>query len=245
MKKALLFLVFFCSIITFLSTLSIYAADEEITRGEFAKHLAESMGIAYKLGPNPQAEDYVNLLRKEGLKIPADFETSKIITKEEKADLLSQALSAERKTGVTAKEDTQIFRDKAVIIKVTGNVMIKRQKETDWTPAIIDMQLVEGDYIKTEKASSALLRVGVAGRIEIKENSELAFQSLSTQQDKKSENILLYLAMGEIFVDVKGLDEKSKFETHTPTTVAAVRGTTYIVRVEAAEGKTEVREKTK
>jgi hypothetical protein len=243
MKKALSVFAVFCSIITLLSPLSVYATDQEVSRGEFAKHLAESMGITYQLGPNPQAEDYINLLRKEGIKIPADFETSKTITKEEKADLLSQALAIERKTEPKGKEDTQIFRDKAIIIKVNGNVLIKRQKEAEWTPAIIDMQLVEGDYIKTDKESSALLRVGVAGRIEIKENSELAFQSLATQKDKKSENILLYLAMGEIFVDVKGLDEKSKFETHTPTTVAAVRGTTYIVKVEPAEGKTEVREK--
>lgn len=245
MKKYLSVLAIICSLLAVLASCTIYAADEEVTRGEFIKHLAESMGITYKLGPNPQMNDYVNLLREGGINIPENFDITKTITKEEKTDLLSQALAIERKMEPKGKETSEIFRDKAVIIKLTGNVMIKRQNETEWSPAQLDMQLVQGDYIKTDKNSSALLRVGVAGRIEVKENSELAFQSLSTQENKKSENILLYLSIGEIFVDVKRLDEKSKFETHTPTTVAAVRGTTYIVKVEASKGKTEIREQSK
>jgi hypothetical protein len=243
MKNYFIITAVFCACLVFLSPLNVYSADEQITRGEFLKHLAESMGVTLKLPQNPHIDDYVNLLKNEGIKIPADFDTTQMISKTEKANFLSQALAIERKA--QPKEIAQTFRDRAVIIKITGSALVKRQSETEWIPASLNMQLVEGDYIKTERESSVLLKVGVAGRIEIKENSELLFQALSTQKDKKAENVLLYLAMGEIFVDVKGLDPDSKFETHTPTTVAAVRGTTYIVRVEPAEGKTEIREEVK
>lgn len=230
-----------CFIILF-SLVNALCAEEEITRAEFIKQLTESMGITYKLPEGPQILDYVNLLRKEGIKLPPDYDASKTITKEEKSDLLSQALAIERKMKEEGREVLEVYRNKAIIIRLTGEVMIKREGETEWIPAKTDMELTQGDYIKTGKGSSALLRVGVAGRIEVKENSEMLLRTLATQADKKSENILLYLAMGEILVDVREIEEKSRFETHTPTTVAAVRGTIYIVKVEPLLGKTEIRE---
>lgn len=237
MCRKILFIIVSCLFIT-----SGLFAEEEITRGEFVKQLAESMGITYKLPENPQPEDYVNLLRKEGLKIPPDFDTTKPITKEEKADLLSQALVLDRKKREEGRETVEIYRNKAVIIRMTGDVMVKRAGQTEWVPAKVNMELTQGDYIKTGEGASVSLKVGVAGRIEIKEKSEILLQTLATQEDKRSENILLYLAMGEIFVDVRDIEPGSKFETHTPTTVAAVRGTTYIVKVEPIAGKTEIRE---
>lgn len=224
-----------------LSIANIFA-EEEITRGEFIKHLAESIDVTYKLGENPQIEDYVNLIRKEGIKIPPTYDTTKPITKEEKADLLSQALTLERKRREEGREAVEIYRNKAVIIGMTGDVTVKREGQAEWTPAKVDMKLVQGDYIKTGEGASVALRVGVAGRIEIKEKTEILLQTLTTQADQKSENILLYLAMGEIFVDVRDMEEKTKFETHTPTSIVAVRGTTYIVKVEPVLGKTEIRE---
>ena len=47
---------------------------------------------------------------------------------------------------------------------------------------------------------------------------------------------------GEATIDVRNIEEDSSFETHTPSTVTAVRGTIYIVNVEGNNGKTDIRE---
>lgn len=215
---------------------------EEMTGGEFVIKLVRSIGLDYKLSPDAGVNDYIAMLEKEGIVMPLGFDPAKPMTKEQKADLLARVLNIE-----TGKEDiaqmiTETYRDKAVIKELSGNVLVKRKGETDWIPAKIDMELIEQDSVKTGPASTVLLRVGIAGRVEIKENSELILKNISTQINKKSENILIYLAMGEAKVDVRFIEKDTVFETVTPTTLAAVRGTIYIVRVLPAEGKTEIRQ---
>lgn len=239
------YIIAVCFIVVFLGVSVVYAQEQQLTRGEFVTQLVESLGLSSKLAEGATAQDNVSILRQEGIKIPSDYDTSKIITAEERVDLLSQAFSIQQKVREKQKDLIEGNRNKAVIMKLAGDVKVKPEGETEWVIAKVGMELTQGAYVKTGAGAEASLRVGVAGRIVIKENTELQLQTLATQPDKRKEEILLYLAMGEMFVDVREIEPGSKFETHTPTTVAAVRGTTYIIKVEPVHGKTEVREAVK
>lgn len=215
-------------------------AEQEMTGGEFVIQLVKSMGLESKLKPDATVNDYINILKEDGLVFPTDFDPAKPISKELKSDLLSHVLKVEE--GEEEKVQMEIYRNKAVIKKIEGNVTVKFEKTNEWVPAKLGMELVKGDYVKTGADSTVFLAVGIAGRIEIRENSELLLKDIGTQADGRSENILMYLAMGEATVDARFIDKDTIFETHTPTTIAAVRGTIYIVKVEPTNGKTEIRE---
>lgn len=238
-KKIIFGLMIISAIGIFLTMIS---AENEETCGDFSIKLVKSMGLDKKLKPGAVVDDYINLLKEQGVVFPSDFDPAKPITKEIKANLLAQALNVEEGKE-TIQTRAEIYRNKAIIKEIVGNVMVKLKDTDEWIPAKLDMELGEEDYIKTGPGSSVFLQVGVAGRVEIRENSELLLKTLSTQADKKAENILIYLAMGEISVDVRFIDKETTFETHTPTTVAAVRGTIYVVIVRPVDGKTEIREK--
>lgn len=226
------FLFFFCC--------SLINAEEQMTQGEFIMKFVKSLGLEYRLKEGANVEDYFNLLKEEGFVLPIDFNPNKVITKDEKADLLSQIISrgAEKEAGHVSK--AEIYRNKALVEKIQGEVFVKLKEGEEWIPAKVDMELTEGSWVKTGEGAVLYLRVGIAGRIIIKEKSEMNLRELTTKADKESESILMYLAMGEIVVDVRFIGKNTKFETHTPTTVAAVRGTIYTVKV-SPEEKTEVR----
>lgn len=242
-------LFIFIAVICFAFVLSgagiVSAQEKELTRGEFIMQLVESMGLKSKVSEGATVQDYVTVLRQEGIDIPSEYDTNKIITAEERADLLSKAFAVQQKSREKARGLVESNRNKAVVMKLEGDVKVKPEGEKEWVPAKIGMELTQGAYIKTGAGAEASLRIGVAGRILVKENTELLLQTLATQPDKIKEDITLYLAMGEMFVDVREIEKGSKFETYTPTTVAAVRGTTYIIKVEPVQGKTEVRESEK
>jgi len=218
---------------------SMISAEEKLTGGEFVIKLTEAVGLEHKVPFDATTVDYVNLLKEEGFIFPAGFDPEKTITPEEKAELLSQVLRI--RDLEKERSQVEVYRNKAVIKKIEGQVMVRREGTADWQPAELDMKLGEGDYIKTGPQSSTSLRVGVAGRIEIKENSEMRLKDLKTQANGKAENILLYLAMGEMEVDVRFIDKDTTFKTQTVTTIAAVRGTIYIITVSPTDGKTQVR----
>lgn len=222
--------------------ISIASAEDKLTGGEFVIKLVHSLGIDSELPNDAAINDYINILKEEQIIFPADFDPAKPITREQKADLLSQALYTEEVEKNKFQMRSEIYRDKAVIKKITGKVTVKRGGTDKWIPAELDMELTESDYIKTGPKATAFLRVGVAGRIEIRENSELLLKTLASEADTRSDSILIYLAMGEISVDVRHLTKNSTFETQTPSTVASVRGTIYIVRVSPVDGKTEIRD---
>lgn len=219
---------------------AVSAAEEELNGGEFIMKLVESMGLGYKLPEGAVVSDYIKLLEEEGFVLPANFDPAKPVTIDQKADLFSQILRLDQLK--KEKSQMEVYRNKAIIQKIEGSAMVKRGGTDEWIPAQLDMVLTEKDWIKTGQGSTILLRIGVAGIVEIRENSELLLKTIATQVNKKAENILIYLALGEINVDVRYIHKDTVFEAHTPTTIAAVRGTIYTVKVTPVEGKTEIRE---
>jgi len=126
----------------------------------------------------------------------------------------------------------------AVVAEVKGTVDVKTA-DGNWTAAKTGMVLNQGDIIRTKEGSSAILNVdGTAqtATVQVKEKSQLMLAELIMNKDDNSQKTTLDLALGEILVKAKKLhSEKSSFEVKTPTSVAAVRGTSFSVSVEAME----------
>ena len=126
----------------------------------------------------------------------------------------------------------------AAIIEVQGTVDIKTPSQ-DWSPAKAGMVLNEGDIIRTQKDSVAVVNMdgnGETATVEVKQNSQVKLAELIADKSAGTESTLLDLALGDVMIKARKLDsEKSKFEVKTPTSVVGVRGTTFSVSVEAIE----------
>jgi len=126
----------------------------------------------------------------------------------------------------------------AVVGQIKGTVEAKTANNV-WKPATEGMVLNQNDTIRTQKNSSAILNLDGKAQtaiVEVKENTELSLAEMIESKDKNTQKTLLDLSLGNILIKAKKLQgEKSGFEVKTPTSVVAVRGTTFAVSVEAVE----------
>jgi hypothetical protein len=108
-----------------------------------------------------------------------------------------------------------------------------------WSPAKEGTVLNQNDSIRTGKGSLAILNLdgnGQTATLEVKEKTELQLTEMLANQQKGTQKTLLDLSLGNILIKAKKLhSDKSSFEIRTPTSVVAVRGTTFAVTVEAIE----------
>ena len=126
----------------------------------------------------------------------------------------------------------------AVISKLQGSAEVKTVSGV-WSPAKEGMVLNQNDTIRTKKGSSAILNLdgnAQTATVEVKQNTELMLAEMVSNETMKKQKTLLDLSLGNILIKAKKLhSEKSSFEVKTPTSVVAVRGTTFAVSVEAVE----------
>ncbi len=217
-------------------------AQEQMTQAKFIANIVAYLHIQHKLPQDPKFTDYVKLLTEEGFKLPADMAPEKAISRGEKADLLSQLMNRDTVAADELAAKREKYRGRAIIQKMQGKVFVKVGGTKEWVPAEVNMSLSQTDAIKTGKNSSLHLKVGVGGNIIVKEETEVTLREITEGKLRKSEKILIYLAMGEITVDARFIEKDSTLETYTPTAVAAVRGTIYTVKVIPGSNKTEIRE---
>lgn len=210
---------------TLISMLNVYAQEEVITREAYIRQIVQLMDLVSELPQNPTAIDYVNLLNKKGFEISPE-NLSAHITEEEKSSLINQVINFKLEKRERAPEGVV---NKAIVDEVVGEVLVQKEGVEKWIKAEKGMVLELGDVVKTGIASYIYLRVGRFGRITIRENSELALKELSYLPERDMENIILNLAMGEVIIDSR--DMKGRLEVQTPTTLAAVRGTIYSVKI--------------
>ena len=127
----------------------------------------------------------------------------------------------------------------ASISDLKGKVEVHLMKDKAWTEAKIGTVLNQGDMLRTIGDSWALLNVdghAETATVEVKANSQLKMAQLLENKQISSQTTLLDLAMGEVLIKAKKLhSEKSKFEVKTPTSIVAVRGTTFSVSVKTVE----------
>ena len=209
-------------------TSSVFAQDEETTQGQFAVNLAGLLGQE-KMSP----QEAITFLSTKGISLD---DANQEITTKQMADILSQTLNVGSKTA----SNMDIFnRNQATITNISGTVKVRQNKRAAWEEAAAGMKLREESAIRTGIDGKVELRIGMIGEITIKKNTDVTLESLMARKNG-SENIVLNIAIGEMTVNVQGIPPKTDWNTVTPTTLAAVRGTIYTIKVEPA--KTELTE---
>jgi len=136
-----------------------------------------------------------------------------------------------------AAEDIVNFTGK--LVRVTGDVQIKRAGQLMWETAEHGMEISAKDEIKTGIESSTDIvfsRNGKRSKVRILDEANMSLLTLDLDKVTGDSEILLDLAIGHIIIKTDPLSGKSKFEVVTPTAMTAVRGTGFEVKVVKDEG---------
>ncbi|MFA5927872.1 MAG: FecR domain-containing protein [Candidatus Margulisiibacteriota bacterium] len=118
----------------------------------------------------------------------------------------------------------------ATIIFFQGKVEVYRAAENKWVKANLDMPLSIGDVIVTKESSKAELEFSIGDVVRLAELSSLEIEQ-ARQTGSLEKKTLLSLIKGEAFARVEKMKGKDQgFSIKTPVAVAAVKGTSYLVR---------------
>lgn len=136
-------------------------------------------------------------------------------------------------------------RSRAVITFMIGEAQVFRNNA--WGGADMGMELAQGDRVRTGAGGTVDVQVGTSV-VRVKEKSELALAALFLEGSTGIENTSLELALGTVLAKPKKLVKGESFLIKTPTAVAGVRGTMFMVetspskdtRVEVVDGNVRV-----
>jgi hypothetical protein len=163
-----------------------------------------------------------------------------------RAGLLMAILLAAHASAVLAKareaapKGTVVFRIEGVLTKKSRKG--KKQKRV-LLPAFVKASLKPGDEVRTRARSRAEIHLGDGILVRLKENTVFKVERL--KEKKGVLNVSLRLLAGKILLKVaKGLRAGYLVKVHTPTAVAAVRGTMFVVDAQAAKTGVKVLEGT-
>jgi ferric-dicitrate binding protein FerR (iron transport regulator) len=120
----------------------------------------------------------------------------------------------------------------AILVNVKGTVKVN--STAGWVAAAERMELREGDQVKTEGGSSAIIRMDDGSMVKV---GPLSSMKVSTLSQKGGDNkTALNISNGKAWSRVKKLTSDSDFSVKTPTAVAGVRGTYF--SAESAQAST-------
>ncbi|MBI4430312.1 MAG: FecR domain-containing protein [Candidatus Omnitrophica bacterium] len=117
----------------------------------------------------------------------------------------------------------------AVVSHISGNVRILRSGSNEWTDALENDSVSEGDRIKTDSGASVdiVYDDSALNVVQIEENTLAEFRGIEPTH--------LYLADGSIFNTLDALPEGQTYEVATDTAVNAIRGTEFLRTFNAAD----------
>ncbi|MDD5067024.1 MAG: FecR family protein [bacterium] len=105
-----------------------------------------------------------------------------------------------------------------------GDVKINQSEK--WTAPRIKMKLFSGDSIYTAKKSRLDIQIPGYGLVRINDNTEISLARLLNQS---KESVNSSIGQGRLFCDLMKLKKNQDFKVFTPTAVAGVRGTAFLV----------------
>ena len=140
------------------------------------------------------------------------------------------------------RSEASIKASDSYVIFRTGGVRHKQGKKTTTVlPSVVRSPLHRGDEVRTKSKSRADIYIRDLAVVRLKENSVVQVKRNQFQGKKWLAN--LKLVKGKILVILKKkLYGGSKFVVHTPTAVAGVRGTVFVVEATAKESQIKVLE---
>jgi hypothetical protein len=134
-----------------------------------------------------------------------------------------------------ATESTRI----AQITKLTGEVYVKKSGGTKEFKAYVNMTLNQGDFLRTGKNSSVVLKVlDREDELTFDANSSVFLSQLKTADDGKKTSVSMW--SGSVYAKASKLVGGDKLEIETPTAVMGVRGTHFIAAVDPDLGDTSI-----
>lgn len=120
-----------------------------------------------------------------------------------------------------------LFAQSAKIVDIKGMVLIKKDMDSPWQKAKINILLGKEAELKTEKSSWCTLAFDeeLKNILTIKENSHIRIENV------KPGNI--FLPEGRVFSLIQSLAKAEKFQIRTPTAIAGSRGTGWATGYQA------------
>jgi len=120
----------------------------------------------------------------------------------------------------------------AQLINVEGSVQVQSPGDNEWKKAENGMQVNIGDSIRTARRSKA----DIALDAEKKNTIALAEKTLVVLNSASADSIdRLDLSRGRVYSNMEGIKSGLSFEVNTPSAVAGVRGSSYMVYAERDE----------
>jgi hypothetical protein len=117
----------------------------------------------------------------------------------------------------------------AQIIHVEGNVQVQSPSDEVWKKAENGMEVTIGDSVRTARHSKA----GIALDAEKKNVIELGEKTLVVLNSATANTIdRMDLTRGRIYSNLEGIKSGLDFQVNTPSAVAGVRGSSYMVYTE-------------
>lgn len=132
-----------------------------------------------------------------------------------------------------------VVKRAATAAVVQGKVLVQHGGEGRFMPLAAGELIKSEDALKTGASGKAELEWADGTRLKILPHTDLVIRKSNYIMVKKADISRFELGTGTIYVSIaKPLSPQSKFEIETPTTIASVRGTTFMVEVK--NGRTQV-----
>jgi hypothetical protein len=117
----------------------------------------------------------------------------------------------------------------AAIIHVEGNVQVQSPNDEVWKNAEVGMEVTIGDSVRTARHSKA----SIALDADKKNTVELGEKTLVILNSASADTIdRMDLTRGRIYSNLEGIKSGLDFQVNTPSAVAGVRGSSYMVYTE-------------
>jgi hypothetical protein len=111
-----------------------------------------------------------------------------------------------------------------------GQVSIQKAGEADWLPVEKGMPLENQDRLKTGNDGYAEILYDDGSLVKMEENSEITLEEVSADYKSKKITSKVSLWFGRLLLNIaKFTHAQSRFTVKTPTVVAGVRGTEFVV----------------
>lgn len=129
-------------------------------------------------------------------------------------------------------------KDTATLVAVKGKVLVMKAGTDKWISATEKMALAEGDTLKTEAGSTAIMKLENGSMTKIGPMSKMKLENLGGSG--KALKVGLDMESGRNWARVSKLSGESSFKVKTPAAVAGVRGTYFSSEAENASSRFDV-----
>jgi len=162
-------------------------------------------------------------------KIPEEMERERIREEEEKSvkEKVTPQISLPLESKEPAKSGESLT---GRLVKMEGLVNFREKAKENWRPAVRQMKLSAGNWLQTGEDSKAIVAFGREAVLTADQNVVLEIKEVAQETDGTIQ-VKTEITNGKVWSLVERLKtERSRYEVETPTAVAGVRGTAFMVK---------------